>query len=96
MTQISKSQTIMAKCRLPNKGSADLPLVDISHAGCLVDLRSWPITPNQRISVKLPDLDYRPGEVIWVEDGKAGVLFDELLHEAVAIRLKEQTSLAQC
>jgi hypothetical protein len=72
-----------AKCRLKSGSTVDLDLLDISPGGAMVDCKRWGLTAGDRILVRLPGLAYQPGEVIWVEDERAGIAFESPLHEAV-------------
>ncbi|KUO56239.1 MAG: hypothetical protein APF78_12185 [Sphingomonadales bacterium BRH_c3] len=57
-----------------------LPVLDISVGGCMVDARSWSIRPGELVAVKLPGLGYQPAEVVWIEDQRAGIVFEEPLY----------------
>lgn len=58
-----------------------LPVLDIGLGGCMVDARAWSIREGEEIFIKLPGLASRPATVIWNEDQRAGIAFDELLYE---------------
>ncbi len=59
----------------------ELPVLDISLGGCMVDARAWSIRPGEPVSIKLPGLNYQPAEVVWNEDERAGIAFEEPLYE---------------
>ena len=67
-----------------------LPVLDISLAGCMVDARAWSVKPDENVSIRLPGLNFQPAKVVWNEDGRAGVVFEELLYEPT---LEHLTSL---
>ncbi|MFZ9396471.1 MAG: PilZ domain-containing protein [Erythrobacter sp.] len=58
-----------------------LPVLDISLGGCMVDARAWSIRAGELVSIKLPSLGYQPAEVVWIEDQRAGIAFEEPLYE---------------
>lgn len=58
-----------------------LPVLDISLGGCMVDARSWSIRPGENVSIKLPSLNWQPATLVWNEDGRAGIAFEEPLYE---------------
>lgn len=69
-----------------------LPVLDISLAGCMVDARAWSVKPDENVSIRLPGLNFQPAKVVWNEDGRAGVVFEELLYEPT---LEHLTSLGR-
>ncbi|MBA3055360.1 MAG: hypothetical protein FP826_10580 [Sphingomonadales bacterium] len=44
---------------------------------------------DERVLIKLPRLAYQAARVIRVEDGRAGLEFDTLLHSAVLAHLQQ-------
>lgn len=70
-----------AEVRYNSGRKLELPVLDISLGGCMVDARSWSIRPGEYLSIKLPGLGYRPAELIWIEEERAGIAFDEPLYE---------------
>ncbi|MGQ7830000.1 PilZ domain-containing protein [Altererythrobacter sp. Z27] len=70
-----------AEVRYRSGMKLQLPVLDISLGGCMVDARSWSIRPGEAVSVKLPGLGFQPAEVIWIEDQRAGIAFEEPLYE---------------
>lgn len=79
---------LKAKCRLPNRAVAELSVVDISPAGCMIERRAWTLRVNDRVLIKLPDLEYRPATVIWADDENAGIEFEQLLYEPILLRFR--------
>ena len=71
-----------------------LPVLDISLGGCMVDARSWSLRPGEPVSVKLPGLNWQPAELIWNEDGKAGIAFEEPLYEPTLEHLNSLSRMA--
>lgn len=70
-----------AEVRYQSSRKLSLPVLDISLGGCMVDARSWSIRPGERVSVKLPTLNWQPAKLVWNEDGRAGIAFEEPLYE---------------
>jgi len=71
--------------RLRTKGVevSGIEVLDLSLAGCLIPSTRWTLREGQRVLVSLPDIASLPGAVLWVENGLAGLLFDQLLNERV-------------
>ena len=78
-----------AKCRSQSGAKIELPVLDVSPIGCMVNRRAWSAQPDERILSQLDGLGFQPARVSWVEDDLAGIEFDQLLHEAVLERLKD-------
>lgn len=74
---------MLARIRCKGLEMAGIEVVDLSLAGCMVRTGVWLPREEQRVLVSLPAIANLPGKVLWVENGWAGVLFDQLLNEAV-------------
>jgi hypothetical protein len=83
-----------AKCRSRSGMKVELTVLDISPIGCMVDRAGWSAKPTDRIMIQLEGLGFQPASVTWVEDDRAGIEFEELLHEAVFSRLKDALARA--
>ena len=71
--------------RIRSKG-VEVPgveVLDLSLAGCMVRTGVWLPREEQRVFVSLPNIANLPAQVLWVENGRAGVLFDQLLSEVI-------------
>jgi len=55
----------------------------------MVECQSWSAEPGDRVTVKLPGIDFHPGSLVWIEDGRAGIAFEELLHDLTFNQLKD-------
>lgn len=73
----------VAKCRTASGSKYDLPVLDLSAGGCLVELGFRAFKTGERVLVGLPGLSAIPGEVVWIEERDAGIAFESVLHEAV-------------
>ena len=73
----------VAKCRTASGSKYDLPVMDLSAGGCLVELGFRGFKLGERVLVGLPGLSAIPGEVVWIEEKDAGIAFEAVLHEAV-------------
>lgn len=78
-----------AEVRYRSGQKLQLPVLDISLGGCMVDARSWTIRAEETVSIKLPGLAYQPAKVIWIEDERAGIAFEELLYEPTLEHLSQ-------
>jgi len=77
------------RIRLRSGGKIDLPVLDISPIGCMVDRRGWSPQPDDRVLVQLDGLGFQPATVVWIEDEQAGIAFEQLLHEVILEQLKD-------
>ena len=71
-----------------------LPVLDISLGGCMVDARSWSIREGEMISVKLLSLSWAAAALVWIEDSKAGIAFEEMLYEPTLEHLNSLSRMA--
>jgi len=74
---------MMARIRSKGVEVGEIAVLDLSLAGCMVGTGLWRAREDQRVLVSLPNVPSLPGHVIWVENGRAGILFDQLLNEVV-------------
>ena len=77
-----------AKCRSQSGTKVELTVLDISPIGCMVDRVAWSAQPDARILIQLEGLSFQPARVVWVQDERVGIEFEQLLHDAVLERLK--------
>ena len=84
----SDENVVRVKVRAKTGGSIDLQVFDVSAGGCMVDFHGSAARPGERVLVTLPGLSALPAELVWVEDGRAGIAFEAPLHETVLDRLK--------
>jgi hypothetical protein len=61
----------------------EVNVLDLSLAGCLIEKQAMVIRLEDRVLLKLPGLRYLPAAVVWIEDGRAGLVFEEQLYEPV-------------
>lgn len=81
---------LTAQCRGRSGSYVVLDVLNISASGCLVDRKAWSAKPDDRILIRLEGLGYQPATVIWVEDDQAGIAFEQMLYEPVAIHMKQR------
>lgn len=79
---------LRVRCRARSGATADLEVLDISAGGCMVACRGWSARPGERVLATLPGLAAQPGELVWMEDGQAGIAFEAPLYEAVLAHLQ--------
>ena len=82
-----RRQSPRVKCRSRSGVSADFAILDISAGGLMTACVGWTAKPGDRVLATLPGLAAQPMELIWKEDGRAGLAFEQPLHEAVLDRL---------
>ena len=81
-------QELRIKVRSRRGMSADLEVLDISIGGAMVEARGWTAEPGDRVLVTLPGLSAQPAELVWIEDGRGGIAFEQPLHETVFERFE--------
>ena len=81
------------RLRLRSGAKIELQVLDVSPIGCMVDRRGWSGQAGERLLLKFEGLGFQPGHVLWIEDDRAGIEFEQLLHEAVLERLKQAVAL---
>lgn len=74
---------MLARIRSKGIEVPGIEVLDLSLAGCMIRTGGWTLREEQRVLVSLPNCANLPGMVLWVENGRAGLLFDQLLNEAV-------------
>ncbi|KLE32340.1 PilZ domain-containing protein [Aurantiacibacter luteus] len=84
----AEPRELRIKCRSRRGSSADLEVLDISIGGAMVESRGWTAEVGERVLVTLPGLSAQPAELVWKEDGRAGIAFEQPLHETVFDRFE--------
>ncbi|MDE2434983.1 MAG: PilZ domain-containing protein [Sphingomonadales bacterium] len=74
---------IRAKCRMKTGMVAEVRVLDLSIAGCMIAREALSFELGGRVLVRLPGLEYMPSKVLWVENGLVGIEFERDLHDAV-------------
>lgn len=82
------THALPAKLRRSNGSTADIEVLDVSLAGCLIERRALPLAVDDRVLLRLGDLSLMPATVIWVEEQDAGLVFETELYEPVLDQLK--------
>lgn len=83
VTTAPEKSELRIKCRSRRGVSADLVVMDLSIGGAMVEAQGWSVQPGDRVLVTLPGLSAQPAELVWIEDGRAGIAFETPLHETV-------------
>lgn len=81
-----------AICRPRSGSKVQYEVLELTPGGCLIDARAWMPREGESISVWLDGLEPLSGTVVWAEDGKAGIAFEQLLHDAVYSRLMQSAA----
>jgi hypothetical protein len=82
------SHVLPARLRRSNGSSAEIEVLDVSLAGCLIERRALPLSVDDRVLLRLADLSFMPATVIWIEEQDAGLVFETELYEPVLEHLK--------
>lgn len=90
MSKDDGSSGLVARCRARSGMTAELKVLDISAGGCMVEYRGWSAKQGDRVLVTLPGLASQPGELVWIEDDKAGIALEQPLYAAVLDGLQAQ------
>lgn len=81
---------LKGRLRKNNGAVSDVDVLDLSLAGCLLERRALSLAPEDRVLIRLGDLSFMPGSVVWVEEQEVGVVFETELHDGVFANLKRQ------
>jgi hypothetical protein len=65
--------------------STPITVVDLAVGGCGIEIGIH-IEPGARVWLKLPGLEAWPCRIAWAAEGRAGLSFDQPLHQAVVDR----------
>ena len=76
---------LMAALRQRKQPPEVIQVVDISPAGCGFRSR-WPFVAGTRVWLSLPGLETWAATIVWYEDGRGGLQFENPLHPLVAER----------
>ena len=76
---------LMASLRQRKAAPEMIQVLDISPLGCGFRSR-WPFAAGTRVWLALPGLETWPATIVWYEDGKGGLQFENPLHPLVAER----------
>jgi hypothetical protein len=76
---------LMASLRQRKTPPELIHVLDISPAGCGFRSR-WPFAAGTRVWLSLPGLETWAATVVWYEEGRGGLQFDNPLHPLVAER----------
>jgi hypothetical protein len=79
----ARQSWFVAKCRTSRGSNFDLPVLDLSAGGILVETGFRAFNVGERVLVRLPNLSAIPAEVVWIEENTGGIAFEQLLHESV-------------
>ena len=74
---------VKAIVRYRVRSKMEMKLLDLSEGGCMLDSRGWGVKPQERVLVKLPGMGEVGAHVIWIEDQRAGLAFEEPLYGPV-------------
>lgn len=72
-----------ARIRCKGMDVTGVKVLDLSLAGCMIETGGWLPREEQRILISLPAVSSLRAAVLWVQNGRAGILFDELLSEVI-------------
>ena len=84
------SSKASALVRYRTRMKMEMDILDIGAGGCMLDARGWSAKPGEQVSVKLPELAFVPAKVIWIENSRAGIAFDEPLYGPILEHLEAQ------
>lgn len=89
------ANVLKAKVRNARGGVMEIPILDLSAAGCMIDSRGVGVYEGDRVLVKLEGLEFIPSNVVWVEDNKAGIAFERTIHESIYEHLSSRLPQSQ-
>ena len=91
-TQLNKrtDETLRVKCRSKSGSISELEVLDLSEGGCMVVFRGCSARLGERVLATLPGLTAQPAELVWIEDGNAGIAFEQPLYGPVLSLLQQR------
>jgi len=90
--QMANVTDIKAQCRMSTGGIHEISVLDISEAGCMIGKRMLRLQVDERLLIKLPNLAYQAATVLWVDDDRAGLVFEQPLYSAILTHLQAHQS----
>ena len=78
-----EKSALMVFCRAKSGASADLQVLDISPGGCMVASKGWSADLGERVLTTVRGIGVQASHLVWIEDGRAGIAFEQPLHAAV-------------
>ena len=74
---------VLATVRYRIRSKMEMHVLDLSEGGCLLESRGWSVKPGERVLVRLPGLGEIGATIIWMEDRRAGLAFEEAVYGPV-------------
>jgi PilZ domain len=74
---------LTVRCKAQSGSQAELAVLDISAGGCMVESAGFTADPGERVLSTLSGIGVQSGRLVWMEEGRAGIAFDQPLHTAV-------------
>jgi hypothetical protein len=78
-----EKSALMVLCRAKSGAVADLQVLDISPGGCMVASAGWMADLGERVLTTVRGIGVQTSHLVWMEDGRAGIAFEQPLHAAV-------------
>lgn len=78
-----EKSALMVHCRAKSGSVADLQVLDISPGGCMVASAGWMADLGERVLTTVRGIGVQTSHLVWMEDGRAGIAFEQPLHAAV-------------
>lgn len=79
---------LSARLRKSSGSHCEIAVLDVSLAGCLIERRGLSMQLDERVLIRLADLAFMPGRIVWIEEGEVGLVFETELYEPVLEHLK--------
>jgi hypothetical protein len=64
-------------------------VLDLSIAGCMIERTGPYLKADEKVLIRLGGLSYLPAQVLWVEEDRAGIAFEQPLYEPVLEHLDQ-------
>lgn len=90
-TEFSESPprpALPARLRKSSGSHCEIAVLDLSLAGCMFERRGLSLQVDERVLIRLGDLSFMPGTVVWIEEQEVGLVFEAELYEPVLEHLK--------
>jgi len=64
-------------------------VVELTMAGCMIEKCALSMRQDDRVLLRMPGLRYLPAIVVWIDEGRAGLAFEDPLYEPVLDHLRK-------
>lgn len=78
-----EARVIISRLRSRNGFINTVDVVELTAAGCMIEKCSVSMREDDRVLIRMDGLRYLPAIVVWIDEGRAGLAFEDPLYEPV-------------